>query len=374
METENAPTDEATPKAQRIASIDALRGFDMFWIIGGQGLVATLLLLFVNPLPESLIYQFSHIGWEGFSAWDLIMPLFLFVSGASMPFSFAKQIESGRSKKGMYFKLAKRILLLWVLGMIVQGNLLKFDLAALRTYSNTLQSIASGYLVAAVLLMHVSQKKQVIAAVALLLGYWLLLMCVPFGGHPAGTLEPGANLALHVDNLVLRSHSDGSSYTWVLSSLGFAATVLLGVFSGHILRSDKPQNTKALMLLGAGLGCLAAGWIWGIWFPIIKHIWTSSMVLWAGGWSYLLLAAFYWLIDVKGYQKWAFPFKVIGMNAIAVYVATHVFDAHDLGDSIVGHLVPRLGVFGAFLHEFCAITLVWLMLLYMYRKKTFIRV
>jgi predicted acyltransferase len=127
-------------------------------------------------------------------------------------------------------------------------------------------------------------------------------------------------------------------------------------------------------LLAAGVGCLAAGWIWGIWFPIIKHIWTSSMVLWAGGLSYLLLAAFYWVIDVQGIRKWAFPLVILGMNAIAVYVAAHLIDFKAIASVFVGNLVERWGVFGSFLLAFTTFMIPWLILLYMYKKKTFVRV
>jgi len=258
--------------------------------------------------------------------------------------------------------------------MMVQGNLLKFDLSQLRLYSNTLQSIASGYLVATILMLFLSVRGQMLATAALLLGYWGLLALVPVPGHGPGVLEPTANLAMYIDETLLGSFRDGTTYTWILSSMAFAASVLLGVFGGHVLRSGQTQNRKTAILFASGFGCLAAGWIWSLSFPIIKHIWTSSMVLWAGGWSYLLLAAFYWLIDVKKYRKWAFPFIVIGMNAIAVYVATSLINFDHISEGLVGHLAERLGAAGPFVVAFTAFLLVWLILLYLYRKGTFIRV
>ena len=367
----------ANAPAERLASIDALRGFDMFWIIGGNTLVLAFLALFVDPVPEWLEHQFHHVKWEGFAAWELIMPLFLFVSGVSLPFSLAKWTGAGgkqKDRKGLYLRLVRRILLLWVLGMMVQGNLLKFDLSQLRLYSNTLQSIASGYLVATILMLFLSVRGQMLATAALLLGYWGLLALVPVPGHGPGVLEPTANLAMYIDETLLGSFRDGTTYPWLLSSMAFAASVLLGVFGGHVLRSGQTQNRKTAILFASGFGCLAAGWIWSLSFPIIKHIWTSSMVLWAGGWSYLLLAAFYWLIDVKKYRKWAFPFIVIGMNAIAVYVATSLINFDHISEGLVGHLAERLGAAGPFVVAFTAFLLVWLILLYLYRKGTFIRV
>lgn len=312
----------AAPIGGRVVSLDALRGFDMFWIIGGQQLALTAAALLWNPLPNWLDYHLEHVEWVGFSAWDLIMPLFLFVVGAAMPFSFSRRMGEGQTKARMYGKIVRRCLVLFVLGMAVQGHLLDFQLSTLHIYCNTLQAIAAGYLVAGLLLLNVGVAAQVAAAAALMIGYWLLMMYVPFGGHPAGTLEPHANLALAIDEALLGRFRDGTTYTWILSSMTFAATVLLGVFAGHILRSSRTHVLKLVGLTMLGVVCLAGGWAWAheLGFPIIKHLWTSSMVLWAGGWSYLLLAAFYLLIDVIGRRRWAFPFVVIGMNAITIYV------------------------------------------------------
>lgn len=360
---------------KRLASIDALRGFDMFWIIGGKEAVLALVAIFVTPLPPWLLHQFEHVEWEGFAAWDLIMPLFLFVSGASLPFSLSKWSgATGRDRRALYTRLARRILILWVLGMAVQGNLLQYDLSKLRLYSNTLQAIAAGYLVSTLLLLTTRIRGQIVAVAALLLGFWGIMMLVPVPGHGAGLLEPQNNLAYHFERFVFGRFSDRWTYTWALSSLGFAATVMLGVFSGHILRADWAPRRKLAWLFGLGLGCLAGGWLWGLWFPIIKHIWTSSMVLWSGGWCFLLLAIFYWVIDVMGFRRWAFPFIVVGANAIAVYVATHLFDFTAPSKVFFGALEPRWGAFGAFLTAFGTLMLPWLILLYMYRKKTFIRI
>lgn len=370
-------TPQREPGGDRVLSIDALRGFVMFWIIGGEGLVASLILLFANPLPECVQRQMDHVEWIGFSAWDLIMPLFLFVVGAVMPFSFDKRIAAGESRRAMYWRVLRRFVVLFVLGMIAQGNLLQYDHTTLQLYSNTLQAIACGYLIAAVLMFHLHWSLQILATAALLAGYWALMMFVPFGGHPAGTLEPDANLALYVDAVILQRFRDRSpdyAYTWILSSMTFGASVMLGVFAGRIVKWPASNAAKVASLAALGGACLAGGWGWGLYFPIIKHIWTSSMVLWAGGWSYLLLAAFYLVIDVWGFRKWAFPLVVIGANAIAVYMAVHVFDFHRIGDIFVGNLAPRIGSAGPLLRDAAAFMVIWLILFYMYRKKTFLRV
>lgn len=366
-----APSHEQPVK--RLASVDALRGFDMFWIAGGSELVVAFVALFANPVPEWLTYQLEHVEWEGFTGWDLIMPLFLFVSGAALPFSIAKWSHSGENKKSFYLRLARRVVLLWILGMAVQGNLFAYNLDKLHLYSNTLQAIASGYVIATIFLMTMPLIGQIVATAVLLLAYWAIVMLVPIPGQGAGILEPWTNFALYVDEIVLRQFRDGTTYTWVLSSLGFGATVMQGAFAGHILRSKLSETNRTLLLLGLGLGSLAVGWIWGIWFPIIKHIWTSSMVLWSGGWCYLLLAAFYWVIDVQGFRKWAFPLVVIGTNAIAIYVGTHLINFRTISNVFVGNLQAHWPVFGVFLSALVTFLIPWLILLYMYRKKTFIR-
>ena len=295
---ESAPADSG-----RIVAIDALRGFDMFWIVGGRELVITFVEIFKKPVPPWLDHQLEHVRWTGttvwnsFTAWDLIMPLFLFVVGAAMPFSFARRLEQGQSKGQLYAKIIRRTVILFLLGMAVQGHLLDFKLETLHVFANTLQAIAVGYLIAGLVMLNVGIIGQIVFTAAMLIGFWLLLMYVPLTGHGAGSLEEHANVALAVDKFVLGRFIDGTDppYTWVLSGMTFAASVLLGVFSGHILRSRLAPWGRVAVLTVLGLACLGAGWAWAEWFgfPIIKHIWTSSMVVWAAGWSYLLVALFY---------------------------------------------------------------------------------
>jgi len=369
-----APREQEYP-GERLMSVDALRGFTMFWIMGGDApLVTGLAKGLNNEFLNKLLVQFDHVQWEGFHAWDMVMPLFLFVVGVAMPFSFDKRLARGDSKGQLYLHIIKRVAILWILGMIAQGNLLAYDLSKLHIYCNTLHSIAAGYLIASIMLLNQNIIRQLITTAGLLLLFWALMVWVPVPGYGAGVLTEEGNLAIYIDNLILGRFRDGTTYTWVLSSITFTGTVMLGVMAGHLLRCGKSKLVKALWLLAAGVGCLAIGWLWGTTFPIIKHIWTSSMVLWAGGWSFLLLALFYLLIDVWGLRRWAFGFVVIGMNAIAVYMACHVFDFKNIGNIFVGGLAKWLGQWNYFVQAAAAFTVIWLILYWMYRKKTFIKI
>ncbi len=284
---------------KRVVSVDALRGFDMFFLIGGHVMLSSLTRFCGNAaIRNGLEKQLAHVKWAGFSAWDLVMPLFLFIVGVAMPFSFNKRVGGGQSKKQIYLHVIKRVIILWIFGMIVEGRLLEYNLSSLHTYCNTLQAIAAGYLISSVIILTLNIRWQMITTAAMLLVFWVLMMLVPTPGHEAGMLTEEGNFAFYIDNLILGQFHDGTSYTWILSSLTFGGTVMLGVMAGHLLRLAKSQKTKVIRLLVLGVGCVVAGWLWGLVFTINKHLWTSSMVLFAGGWSYLLLGIFYLVIAV----------------------------------------------------------------------------
>jgi predicted acyltransferase len=358
---------------ERLMSLDALRGFDMLWIIGGYWIVQGLGKGLNSPWFDRYITpQIDHVRWEGFVAWDLIMPLFLFIVGAAMPFSFAKRLERGESKPRLYVHILYRVVILWILGMIAQGRLLEYDLAKLQLYSNTLQAIAAGYLISSLILLNVQPRWQFVVTGGLLLLYWGLLALVPVPGHIEGRFTEQGNLAIYIDRLILGRFQDGTNppYTWILSSMTFAATVMIGAFAGQLLQSSRTKATKVLILFGSGVACILVGWAWGQIFPIIKHLWTSSMVLFAAGWSLLLLASFYLAIDVLRLRFLAFFFVIIGMNAIAVYMATHVFDFRHLGDIFLGGLAKWTGNWHDFLRAVGGFAILW----YMYCKKTFVKI
>ena len=367
-----APLSSAPP-SQRVVSLDALRGFTMFWIIGGRELVLALVACLAPSTFDAVETQLTHPRWQGFVAWDMIMPLFLFLVGAAMPFALGKRFERERTRRWVYWRIARRVALLWILGMVAQGSLLKYRFQDLEFYSNALQAVAVGYLVVSIALLHFSLTAQIGLFALLALGYWALLALVPFAGHPAGTLDQYANFPLYVDQWVLGGFRRQHSFTWVITSLGFAATVLLGAMAGHLLRSRLSAQRKLLALLAIGLLCIGSGRLWSYWLPLNRHLWTSSMILWAGGWSFLLIALFYAVIDVMGVKRWAFPFVVISANALLAYVFDHVFD-RTLSDTLVLNLARQLpGPYGELVRAVGEVGLLWLILWFLYRKRTFLR-
>ncbi|HOC67918.1 MAG: hypothetical protein BWX80_02969 [Candidatus Hydrogenedentes bacterium ADurb.Bin101] len=361
-------------KAPRLMSLDVLRGFDMFWIVGGKEVFSALvaLLCLSGGVPDWLEYHLNHPAWTGFSAWDLIMPLFLFVSGASIPFALALKAGERRDYAAVYRRLIRRVVLLWIFGMIAQGNLLEMDPDRLRFFSNTLQAIAVGYAITVVAFIHTSLRWQVVLCAGLLATYWLLMMFVPVPGAGRWALEPDCNLALWLDDLILGRFRDGTTYAWILPGLGFGASVLLGSFAGRMLRAPWTPRRRVAALAVSGAACLFAGWLWGLHFPIIKHLWTSSMVLWAGGWSFLLLAFFYLVVDIADWKRWAYPFMVIGANAITAYMLVHIIDFEALLKNLAFLKGGSEGVL--MIAAALAFLLLWLFLWFLYKRKIFLRV
>ncbi len=369
-----SPQTQAVAGSARLMSLDALRGFDMFWIIGGGAAIRELLARGAgNEFLKTLRLQLGHVHWEGLHAWDLIMPLFLFIVGVAMPFSFGKRLARGDSKKQLYFHIIKRVAILCVLALIGKRQLQTYDWENMQIFTSTLQAIAMGYLITSIVMLNMKVRWQMVTLATLLLLYWALVALVPVPGYGAGVFTQDGNLVSYLDNLILGHRQRGTGFR-IISLMTFGCTVLLGAMAGHLLRSEKSKMTKVTWLFAAGFGCLLLGLLWDGWLPIIKKIWTSSFVLFAAGWSYLLLALFYLIIDVWGLRKWAFAFVVIGMNAIVVYMATRVFDFRLVGDVFVAGLAKWTGQWHEFVRALAGFTVVWLILWWMYRKKSFIKI
>ena len=373
VEIAQPPTAGPPQRTERLVSLDALRGFDMFWITGGTAILMGLGKVIHRPFFDKFLEQFNHVPWQGLHFYDLIWPLFMFIMGAAIPMSLAKRRAKGETDRMLLLHALWRAVFMFCLGTVTQGNLLLFDWQKFRPCYSVLHGLAAGYLIATLVAVKVKAKWHGPTIAALLLAYWVVVMLIPVPGVGAGVLTPKGNLPTYVDQLVL-GHLHYGKNTWFLSYMGFGASVLLGVLAGQVLMSERSPGSKISRLLIAGALCSATGLVWSLFFPVIKLMWTSSYVLISGGLSFMILALFYWIIDVLRYKNWAFGFVVIGMNSIAVYFATEVFDFRHVGDIFVGHLLSRVGRWDSLLEATAAFAVVWFILYWMYRKKEFIRI
>jgi len=351
----------------------------MFWIAGGEWLIAALAAWTGWPVFVWAHTQMEHVDWNGFHFYDMIFPLFLFIAGVSMPFSLAKRRERGESMKSIYRHLVMRLIVLVLLGAIYNG-LLRFDFAQQR-YASVLARIGFGWFFAALIFLHTRPRGQALWLAGILLGYWAMMKLIPVPGFGAGVLTQEGSLAGWIDRLFcpgvlyLGNHDPEG----ILSTIPAVGTALLGVLAGQLLRGrilDLPPLRKGLLLLAAGLTGLALGQLWNIVFPINKNLWTSSFVLYAGGWSLILLAVFYLIIDVRGYKKWAFPFIVIGLNSITVYMLNSgIVNFDQMGRYFftgVAGLFPE--AFQPVVFSSAALLCMWLVLYLLYKHKIFLRV
>lgn len=360
------------PPERRLASLDALRGFDMLWIIGGTEILIGLGKVIHRPFFDKFLEQFEHVPWQGLHLYDLIWPLFMFIMGAAIPLGVARRRARGQTDRELLLHATWRAFVMFCIGTVTQGNLLLFDWWRFRPLYSVLHGLAVGYLLAMIVVLKVKPKWHVATIAGMLLYYWAVVMLVPVPGVGAGVLTPGGNLPGYVDRLILGHLSYGFN-TWFLTYPAFGASVLLGVLAGQMLMSERSPAGKISRLLAAGIISLTLGLLWSLSFPVIKLMWTSSFVLIAGGLSFMAMALFYWIIDVLGYKKWAFGFTVIGMNSIAVYVATEIFDFRVVGNVFVGNLLPYVGRWAALVEATAAFAVIWLILYWMYRKKEFIK-
>ena len=309
--------------AGRLLSLDVFRGMT----IAGMILVN-------NPGPGGKVYwPLEHAAWHGWTPTDLIFPFFLFIVGVSITLAFARRVEAGGTQRDLYLKVLRRTVLIYACGFLLAGFPF-FTLSTIRL-SGVLQRIAVCYFFAAIIFLKTEWRTQSIIAVALLLGYWALMKLTPIPTHQVGDLvkfgplygdlSVESNLAAIVDRAVLGNHiwkGGGRIYDpeGLLSTIPAIATTLSGVLTGHWLRQPREAYEKVTGLFIAGVVCVVVGWMWNAWFPINKALWTSSYVVFTTGMGLQLLAFCYWLIDIKRYKRWALPFIIFGVNALAVFV------------------------------------------------------
>jgi predicted acyltransferase len=371
---------ESTKETQksRLMSLDALRGFDMFWIIGGSGMVVALIevLGFPESWVNGLALQMDHVKWDGFRFYDLIFPLFVFISGVTVPYSILSQKTKGVPVKQLQIGIIKRSVIIVLIGL--SFSFFRFEEGTLRLYT-VLWMIGMSYMIGASLTIHVeSWKHRLIIFFSVLVIYHLAMHYLPYPGK-GDSITPENNLAAWLDrNLVTTNlyrevwDPEGTIRILTGGMLG-----LLGGLIGQRIKSYKTADIHCgAELFVAGLICLLLGWIWSFFFPIIKALWSPSFVLWAGGWSLLLLALFYTVIDVWG-KKWiGWVFVPIGMNAITIYAAqwyvpldaSRNFFFKGFANLFSNPAAEQFILYGGL------VLIQWLFLYWLYRKKIFIRI
>lgn len=346
----------------------------MFWIMGGDALAIALLTMLAIPGSATLAKQFEHVAWEGFRFYDLIFPLFLFLVGCVLPFSLDKYRDE---PKAVYTRIARRTAALFLLGLIANG-LLKLEFDDLRI-AGVLQRIGICYGIAALIFVHANLRGRIITIAGILLGYWALLRFVPAPGGVAGDMSIEGNLAGWLDReflpgKILEQYYGFGDNEGILSTIPAIATALLGTLAGSWLRTSRTDLQKLGGLLAGGVACLVAGYAWGLSFPIIKNLWTTSFVLVTTGWSLLLLGLFYWLMDIIGYKKWALPFTFIGCNAITIYMCQRFIKFDYMSEYFFGGLASIWESQSTLILLIGTIAFKILFLWFLYSKKVFLRV
>ena len=352
----------------RLTSIDALRGFDMFWIIGGGEAVAALAQVRPNQFTLTLQEQMEHVHWEGCHFEDLIYPLFLFIVGLVLPFSLARRQEQGQSRGLLYLHCLKRSLLLIVLGSI-PGGLLSFTHWPMM--GGVLAHIGLCYFFAALLVIHTSWRARAVLVSGYLLLYWLASMLVAVPGYGAGVFTEQGSLASYIDRHFLSGNLWNEGPASIPSGI---VLILWGSLAGHWLRSTRSDHEKAAGLALAGALCVGLGYGWSYSFPFIKRVvWSSSYVTFAAGWSLLVSALFYWIIDVKGYRRWSVFFVVIGMNAITIYFLQTIVNFDDMAKLFTQGLADHSGALKPLVLPLGVVGVKWGLLWFLYRRGIFFR-
>jgi predicted acyltransferase len=366
----------------RLVSLDVFRGIT----IAGMVLVN-------NPGTWSSIYwPLQHAEWHGWTPTDLVFPFFLFIVGVSITLAFARRVEEGTVRRDLYLKVIKRTAIIFGLGLFLNG-FPYFQLGTIRI-AGVLQRIAICYLVASLIFLTTKIRTQFLIAIALLIIYCLVMTRFAAPGYAPGDLTKEGSIASFVDRVLLGPQiwRQGKVYDpeGLLSTIPAVATTLLGILTGHWLRSERSQIEKVVGMFVAGALCVALGWAWNPFFPINKALWTSSYVLFTAGLALQFLALCYWLIDIKGYRRWAWPFDVFGVNALALFVGSALMVKLmgliklDRGDgtqiSSQGWIFRKFFLswatsINASLAYAIAFILLWLFLMWLlYRKRIYIKV
>ena len=364
---------------ERLVSIDALRGLAMFLIIaydiGGAPVFQTFTKLWGENFANAASVQFEYHFTTGLRFSFIAMPMFLFVVGLVIPLSLNNRLLQ-KDKKGIYFHIFRRVIILFLLGLIAGGHLLQLKFANMPVYNNVLEYISISYLVCAILVLNTTTKVQYIITAGLLLLYWAIWLFIPAPGWQGDIYSTEMNIGIYVENIVLVNHgSNFGSWTGVFNTISHISIAMIGVLIGKIIFGSRNKADKTKLLFISGFAMIIAGKLWGLLFPIMRCYMTSSFVLVSVGIAILLLASFYLIIDVWGYSKWAFFFIAFGLNSIAIYMMAHLFDFRLIGNILVGGISNLFSSnVQAFIQAVTAMIIMWLIMYWMYLKKTFIKI
>jgi predicted acyltransferase len=369
----------STPSSstQRLASIDALRGFDMLMIAGAGSLIVQLGGKTEVAWVDAVAAQFEHPGWNGFTFYDFIFPLFLFMAGVSLSFSLNSTRHQDLPKSVLYRKAFKRMLILIGLGILFKNAPVPvFEPSQIR-FVSVLGRIGFAGFITTILYLNFGSRGRMAWIAGILMGYYAALYLIPVPGFGPGDLSFEGNLVAWFDQQFLPGRLLQKTYDelGLLTQLPALCLTMLGAFGGDILRSGRSggQQLKMLVLLGAGGIVLAL--LWGMHFPVNKHLWTSSFILLTGGMAYLALALFYGIIDVCGFRKWAFVFQVIGMNSLTIYLLNGFVDFKYTSARLFGGIYSQTPeTWQSVWQSAGALVLVWLFLYFLYRNKLFLKI
>ena len=370
-------TTTTTTTTERLYSLDALRGFDMFWIMGAEEIFHGLFKATGSPFWGAIANELTHPDWNGFHYYDLIFPLFLFIAGVATPYSVGRELEKGKSKNQLVWRVIKRGFILVLLGLIANNGLELRPLSEIR-FGSVLGRIGLAYMFANIIYIYSKERAQIIWFCGLLIGYWLLLKFTSAPGYAPGDLTMEGNFASYIDRLIM----PGKLYLGIHDPEGLMSTIpaigtgLLGIMTGNFLKKNPMARTKKVMYMAvAGVIFIALAHLWDLDFPINKNLWSSSFVLNVGGYSLILLSLFYYIIDILGYKKWAFFFKVIGMNSILIYMSGKFINWEYTTNGFFQWLGQLVGnPFNVVVMAICYLMMKWLFLYFMYKKKIFLRV
>lgn len=374
----------------RLVSLDVLRGFVMFWIMSGEHIIHALAKAAPIPVFVWMSSQLHHTDWDGITFYDMIFPVFLFVAGVSMPFSFDKKMKlagviapselPSQEKKKIYLSMLKRTCILVFLGCVVNG-LLRFEGYDQTRFASVLGRIGIAWFFAGLIYLNFDLKKQIVWFAGILIGYYLAMKLIPVPGFGAGDLTAEGSLEGYIDRLLLpgRLHSKVYDPEGIFSTIPAVATALLGMFLGTFLKTKADFlsiNKIILTLVTSAVALIGVGLLWNYDFPINKHLWTSSFVCFVGGFSILFFTFFYLIIDVLGFHKWAFPLLLIGSNSILIYMAAEgLVNFKHTADYIFGGLIKFAPTVWQPVFITLSVTFIQLVLLYfLYKKKWFLKI